>query len=194
MELVWNVFRHDINKSEIEVFNIFDHWKFAKETEENLKKYKEKERFATALKTDLIYYFWSKSEYEVVITSWTPYIDMKELDRLNDERTEYREKYFKEPFHLDVRLNVRSKIDIYEQVMNNWDIFLDYVWNSKIHRPRKQYASWEYDPNGMDWGIGAWRCSKCGCVNDNLYSSNNINPYQMAGSKFCPNCGLPMKG
>jgi len=23
------------------------------------------------------------------------------------------------------------KIDVYEQVMNNWDVFIDYLWNNR---------------------------------------------------------------
>ena len=54
------------------------------------------------------------------------------------------------------------------------------------------HAHWEYDPNGMDWGIGAWRCSKCRCKNDNLPNQNWTSIYQFAGSKYCPNCGAEM--
>ena len=56
-----------------------------------------------------------------------------------------------------------------------------------------EYAEWYYDPNGMDWGLGAWLCSKCHTKNDNLGGSKNINPYMFAGSKFCPQCGAVMK-
>lgn len=56
-----------------------------------------------------------------------------------------------------------------------------------------EYAEWYYDPNGMDWGLGAWLCSKCQHKNDNLGGSKNINPYMFSGSKFCPQCGAVMK-
>lgn len=56
-----------------------------------------------------------------------------------------------------------------------------------------KYAEWYYDPNGMDWGLGAWKCSKCHTKNDNLGGSENINPYMFVGSKFCPQCGAVMK-
>lgn len=55
------------------------------------------------------------------------------------------------------------------------------------------YAEWVYDPNGMDWNLGAWVCSKCKCKNDNLGGSKDINPYMFAGSKFCPHCGAIMR-
>ena len=56
-----------------------------------------------------------------------------------------------------------------------------------------EYAEWCYDPNGMDWGLGAWKCSKCHTKNDNLCMENDINPYMFAGSKFCPQCGAVMR-
>lgn len=56
-----------------------------------------------------------------------------------------------------------------------------------------QYAHWYYDPDGCDWGIGAWKCSNCKAKNDNLGCSENIYPYQFEGAKFCPCCGKPMK-
>lgn len=57
-----------------------------------------------------------------------------------------------------------------------------------------KHGRWVYDPYGMDWNIGAWRCSECGCKNDNLGSDRNINPYHYAGSKFCGNCAAKMDG
>lgn len=51
---------------------------------------------------------------------------------------------------------------------------------------------WKYDENGNDWGIGAWRCSECGCKNDNLRGGKNMHPSVYAGSKYCPHCGVRM--
>ena len=53
---------------------------------------------------------------------------------------------------------------------------------------------WHYNPDGMDWGLGAWECSLCRCRNDNLPMDKNIKPLQWAGAKYCPNCGAKMKG
>lgn len=136
-KLKWVVYYHSINRGKIETFNIFDHWKFNDDTQKNLKKIKDKDEFAKKLKSDLMYYFWSKCEYEVIITSFPTYIKMDELDRLNEERESCKEKNNRDPKILGANLETEIKIDIYEQVMNNWDIFLDYVWNSKQHRTTK---------------------------------------------------------
>ena len=77
--------------------------------------------------------------------------------------------------------------------------------NKKCHFANDHYVStddvdevrhghWKYNPNGMDWGIGAWECSLCRCRNDNLPMDEKINPRIWAGSKFCPNCGAKMDG
>lgn len=56
------------------------------------------------------------------------------------------------------------------------------------------YAHWVWNPNGNDWGIGAWCCSKCGGKNDALPWDNKLNPYAFACSHFCPVCGAHMDG
>ena len=124
----WNVYRHNMNKKEIEVYNIFDHYSFCERVKEHLEKCTDKEEFAGRLMSSLCYYFWAKAEHEVVITSWTPHIKMEELDRLNTEREKHIKDWNSEPYSLYVEPDVFKKVDIYEQVMNNWEVFLEYVW------------------------------------------------------------------
>lgn len=58
-----------------------------------------------------------------------------------------------------------------------------------------EYARWEYNPNGHDWGLGAWQCTVCHGNNENLPSNYpDINPLLFSGSKFCPHCGRTMIG
>lgn len=132
MKLQWNVFNYNINKNEIEVFNIFDHGRFCKDVKDSLKKCETKEEFSTQLKRNLTYYYWAKCEWEVIVTSWPPRINAEEFERLTDES----EKFHKEhgiypPYSMYVNLCVGKKVDIYSQVMLNFDIFVDYVWSHK---------------------------------------------------------------
>lgn len=58
-------------------------------------------------------------------------------------------------------------------------------------------GEWVLDPNGMDWNIPAWKCSRCGFVANYIGTEANgfgRNPMNWAGSKYCPNCGVKMKG
>lgn len=98
----WNVFYHDINAHEITTFNIFDHYRFSKDVQKSLKQCTDKDEFAKELKSDLMYYFWLKAEYEIIISPWCGGRNAEDI-----------------------------KVDIYTQVMNNWNVFLDYVWSNK---------------------------------------------------------------
>ncbi|MGN0983329.1 MAG: hypothetical protein ACI4OI_00685, partial [Gemmiger sp.] len=55
-------------------------------------------------------------------------------------------------------------------------------------------SHWVYDPNGMDFGLGAWRCNRCKERNNNLGGPERFSPYRFVGSNFCPNCGAIMRG
>ena len=95
----WFVYYHSWNSNKITTFNIFDHYRFTADVEKALSRCRTKDEFAKQLKRDLFYYFGSKCEWEVVIKPW-----------VGDKNNE------------------GIKVDVYEQVMLNWDVFLDYVW------------------------------------------------------------------
>lgn len=103
MSLKWNVYYHDINKQKMEIWNVFQHYGFLEYVQRALKKFKTKEEFAKQLRRELLYYFWSKSEWEIIISPWVG------GDREKDS----------------------VKIDVYDQVMLNWEVFVDYVWSNK---------------------------------------------------------------
>lgn len=52
-----------------------------------------------------------------------------------------------------------------------------------------RHGKWIYNPNGMDFNIGAWVCSECQQRNNNLPCSQKYKPSNFVGSNFCPNCG-----
>lgn len=55
-----------------------------------------------------------------------------------------------------------------------------------------RHGRWVWDPDGMDFGLGAWVCSECGCKNDNLPHDKTLHPKMWAGTRYCPNCGAKM--
>lgn len=131
MKLEYYVYYHNFNGKSIEKFNIFDHGRFLEDVKKDLKKYADKEEFSERLRGHLFYYYGSKCEWEVVITSWVPHITISELNRLNEERERTLKEYNREPYSLYVNPDVGEKIDVYEQVMLNWNLFVDYVWSHK---------------------------------------------------------------
>lgn len=131
VKLEYYVYRHNFNGKSIEKFNVFDHGRFLEDVKKDLKKYDTKEEFAERLRGHLFYYYNSKCEWEVVITSWVPHITMSELDRINAEREKTLKEYNREPYCLYVNPDIGEKVDVYSQVMLNWHLFVDYVWSNK---------------------------------------------------------------
>ena len=130
-KLVWNIFAEE--HGEIVPINIFEYnWVFLKDgLLVAKKKYKDNfEEFADHIRSWLQHEYWSRSEYETVITSWPPYIEDAELERINKEKAEHIEKYGKF-YRESVELTVGYKIDIFTQIMMNWDRFIEYIWNNK---------------------------------------------------------------
>lgn len=99
-KLIWNVFRYNPKSKRIEEINIF-YGRFLQDVNFILKNCSTREEFDTELKGELLFYFWCKSEHEVLIKPW-----------VGDN-------------------SVERKIDIYTQVLLNWQQFSDYVWSFK---------------------------------------------------------------
>jgi hypothetical protein len=125
-KLEWNVFREDFNQREIVVYNIFQHAAFYDAVKQIAKKRPDKETFANKVRIELSYYFWSKSEHEVIVTSWPAYIDRAELCRLKDTYEATKDQ--PTPYKINISPVVGEKIDIYTQVIMNWDQFIDYSY------------------------------------------------------------------
>lgn len=108
MDLSWYVYRQNMDTGAIVPFNIFRHYDFCRDVENEIKKYslsasndKDKSDFAISVKSRLMYYFWSKAEYEIVLKNW-------------------------------IGSDCEIKIDVYDQVMLNFSKFIDYLWSLKV--------------------------------------------------------------
>lgn len=142
--LCWNVYREDFNSHDINLYNIFNHYGFYRDCVAARKKYKDdKEKFGEEVRNALLYFFWAKCEHEVVITSL---ID-GEIGQLRTDTTAGTVRgllqpsanlgYIDEFLPVTVKCYRRSssfdglKIDVYSQVMANWEPFLDYLWENR---------------------------------------------------------------
>ena len=130
MNLEWNVYYEDFNSKTIKPLNVFQHYTFRDDVVETMTKAIERDTFDKEIKRSAQYHFWSKSEYEVVITSWPPYITEEERNRINIEG-DREVAQMCTPKRYNARLVVGKKISIYDQLMMNWDKFIDYLWNNK---------------------------------------------------------------
>lgn len=140
-KLEWNVFYYDINRNKITTYNIFRHGIFNKYIEKAFKTSKTKEEFAKILKRELMYYFWSKAEWELVIKldednhifliPWCGCRNPEEvkIDVTNDTSFDWS-GFAKKNIERQIYKN-EAKIDVYDQIEYVWDNFLEYVWDSK---------------------------------------------------------------
>lgn len=140
-KLEWNVFYYDINRNKITTYNIFNHCGFNKYVEKAFKTSKTKEEFANTLRRELMYYFWSKAEWELVIEldednhifliPWCGCRNPEEvkIDVTNDTSFDWS-GFAKKNIDRQIYKN-EAKIDVYDQIEYVWDNFLEYVWNSK---------------------------------------------------------------
>ena len=135
--MIWNVYRENANAKKIEVYNIFDHASFKRDIQEAYATSKTKDEFVERLRRSLMYYFWSKCEWEVIITDWPTHVSVEEVERMSAEIARYEADYGHRPYSIGVNLKVAEKIDIYDQVRLNWEAFVNYVWfalEGKIER------------------------------------------------------------
>lgn len=86
----WNVYYYNINRKVIETYNIFNHSAFKtgvlslcdnKKTH-NMPKF----NFEESLHSLLRYYFWAKSEWEILLTPWIGENLTKKIDVYNQVR------------------------------------------------------------------------------------------------------------
>ena len=130
-KLKWNVYHLNFNEQQIEPFNIFHNWRFCEDVDKAVKKYKKEIKkegltkkqledllndFKEQILRDVQYYFWSKYEWEIGITE--PF-----SNSLVEDYTKGRKYPWK-------------KIDVYDQVMMNWDIFFDYIYRNLVEKQR----------------------------------------------------------
>lgn len=99
----WNVYYYDYNSKEMHTFNVFEHYGFRKSVRNAVKESKSRDEFAEKLIKELNYHFVEKSEWEIVIAPWTDEIQGEDI----------------------------VKIDVYDQVMLNYDKFVDTAWYNR---------------------------------------------------------------
>ena len=66
----WIVIYHNVNADEIQTFNVLAHSSLRKDIVEATKKCKTKEEFEKLLLRSMRYHYWSKSQWEIIISPW----------------------------------------------------------------------------------------------------------------------------
>ena len=145
--LIWNVKNYFCNDNKLWDYNVLEYRE--KQIKRLKKKYANKEDFAEAMRHEMMWMFWSRCEYEVVIEVdendriWLkPWIgcsdpDSVKIDVTDDASFDWRgfaEKHISKQIFKN-----EAKIDVWDQIEYRFDEFIDYIWNyrHKYQRGRK---------------------------------------------------------
>lgn len=143
--MFWNVKYFNFNKQIIQDFNVLKNY------EEWIKKQKKKcatkDEFAEVLKREMMWRFWSKCEWELIVSIdnedniWlSPWVGCRNIDEVkinvtNDNTFNWRD--FAEK-HISSQIYTNeAKIDVYDQINWNWKEFVDYIWYTRLKYERK---------------------------------------------------------
>lgn len=96
------------------------------------------------------------------------------------------------------------RIDLLEEISSIPTVYEDAIDKADIcaailHAPAAdvvetvRYGHWVWNPDGMDWGLGAWCCSECKSKAETWWANDRkYNPLHCSGGHFCGNCGAQM--
>ena len=141
MILSWKVLNYNCNANKIEEYDVLSHkleWiKKAK------KKCKTKEGFSDLLEREMMWQYWSRAEYELILVNcngelWLePWCGCRDPEAV---RVDVSNDDFWRTFALNYEnwWDNRAKIDIYDQLKFKWTKFVDYCWNTHLPYERSR--------------------------------------------------------
>ena len=144
--LTWKVKNYHINENEIWDYDVLGYRE--NQIKKLKKKYPTKEEFAEKMRIEMMWQYWSRCEYEVIIEVddnnrvWlSPWVGCQnpesvKIDVTDDESfnwCEFAEYHIGKQIYKD-----EAKIDVYDQLQWRWDEFIDYCWNYRHKWQRRK--------------------------------------------------------
>ena len=142
MKFSWLVMNYNCNANKIEPYDVL---KYRVDWMKKLKKtVKNKDEFSDLLEREMLWQYWSRAEYEIIlekcnhelwIKPWCGCHNPEEvtIDVSNDPFWQEFSKWDKVNWWDD-----EAKIDIYDQLIFKWSKFVDYCWNTHLPYERKR--------------------------------------------------------
>lgn len=142
--LTWKVKNYLISSDKIWDYDVLKH------REDQIKKLKKKcdtkEEFSEAMQREMMWQYWGRCEYEVIIEIddnghvWlSPWVGCKDPEGVKIDVTDDKDFDWKnfadEHIGKQVYKN-RAKIDIYDQLQWKWDEFIDFCWYTRLKYER----------------------------------------------------------
>ena len=151
--LSWLVLYHNPNTDKIEYYNIL------KYTEDFIKKLKKKcdnkKDFSEKMRQEMMYYYWSKCEWELVVEIdndnhiWlNPWVGCRKPENVRidvTDREDFDWKGFaKEHINKQIYEN-KAKIDVFDQLEWKWNEFIDFCWYTRLKYERNNPKFYKED-------------------------------------------------
>ena len=143
-KLSWLVTYHDCNADKITYYDVL---KYREDQIKQLKKKcNTKAEFSEKIRREMMWSFWSKCEWEIIIEIdennrvWlSPWVGSRNPvnSRVDvTDRADFDWKVFSEK-HIGMQIyKNRAKIDVYDQLQWKWDEFIDYLWHTRLKYER----------------------------------------------------------
>ena len=141
MNFSWIVMNYNCNANRIEQYDVLknrvDRMKKLKKTAKN------KDEFSSLLEREMMWQYWSRSDYELILEKCNHELWLKpwcgchnpeevKIDVTNDT---FWKEFAKQH---DSWWDNETKIDIYDQLKFKWSEFVDYCWNTRLPYERKR--------------------------------------------------------
>lgn len=128
--LSWKVICENPNTQKIEYYDIFKSKLWVGVARELKEKYPIFQEWSDKFRTKLMSQYWARCEYEIVVTSWPPYLNVEDIDKLKQEVEDKEKQYSTKPYRVNINPTVARKLDVFEQIDANWGVFSQYVWRN----------------------------------------------------------------
>ena len=141
MKFSWLVMNYNCNANKIETYDVLNYridWmKKLKKTANN------KEEFSNLLEREMMWEYWSRAEYELVLEKWNNELWLKpwcgcpnpEEVRINVTNDDFWQEFAKQSHNW---WDNEAKIDIYDQLKFKWPEFVDYCWKTHLPYERRR--------------------------------------------------------
>lgn len=137
--LSWMVKNYETNSNVIKDYDVL---KYREEFIKKLKKKKpDKAEFAKEMRSEMMYHYWSRTEYElimkvtengsIILSPWMGQRNSKEAEIDVTDNPDFDWKGFAAEFYKKKGHKGEVKIDIWDQINYRLDDFVDYCWEYK---------------------------------------------------------------
>ena len=141
MKFSWLVMNYNCNANKIETYDVL---KYRMEWMKKLKKSaKNKDEFSDSLDREMMWQYWSRAEYELILEKCNNELWLKPWCGCHNPekvKIDVTEEVFWQEFAKQYNnwWDNEAKIDIYDQLKFKWSEFVDYCWNTRLPYERRR--------------------------------------------------------